>query len=60
MTVLTCCRRNADTLGKLQTAEKALKAQEEAAYQDPEKAVAEKEAGNEAFKAQKCADLQPL
>lgn len=48
----TCCR-NADTLGKLQTAEKAMKEQQESSYVDMAKSNEEKEAGNAAFKEQK-------
>jgi tetratricopeptide (TPR) repeat protein len=42
--------RTADTLKKMQAAQKALKAATEAAYVDPGKADEEKEAGNAAFK----------
>ena len=47
-----CCR-NADTLGKLQAAEKAIKEQQESSYVDMAKSNEEKEAGNAAFKEQK-------
>lgn len=42
--------RSADTLKRLQEAEKALKARQEAAYVDAAKCEAEREAGNAAFK----------
>lgn len=42
--------RNADTLKRLQEAEKAVKEKREADYVDLEKSVEEKEAGNKAFK----------
>jgi stress-induced-phosphoprotein 1 len=45
--------RNADTLKRLQEAEKALKEQTEEAYIDTDKSSEEKELGNAAFKAQK-------
>jgi stress-induced-phosphoprotein 1 len=48
----TYCR-NADTLAKLQAAEKALKEQQESAYVDMANSNEEKEAGNAAFKEQK-------
>jgi stress-induced-phosphoprotein 1 len=45
--------RNADTLKRLQEAEKSLKEKTEEAYIDIDKSVEEKELGNAAFKAQK-------
>jgi stress-induced-phosphoprotein 1 len=45
--------RNADTLKRLQEAEKALKEANEVAYIDSDKCAEEKELGNAAFKAQK-------
>lgn len=44
--------RNADTLKRLQEAEKALKEANEAAYIDLEQSVQEKDKGNDAFKQQ--------
>lgn len=51
--VLLAACRNADTLAKLQAAEKALKEEQESAYVDMAKSNEEKEAGNAAFKEQK-------
>lgn len=49
------CGRNADTLARLQAAEKALKQQQEDAYVDMDKSNEEKELGNADFKAGRCA-----
>ena len=47
-------RRNADTLKRLQEAERALREAQQEAYIDMELSGVEKEKGNEAFKEQRC------